>query len=651
MAADSTPPRLAEGWHAIERDDLRAAEDLARRALAEDARDGEALRLLGASLLFQDRFQEALAPLRETHERAPRKGSGHRLGFCYLALGDLDRAVQVLAREVTEYPDLVNARNALGVALVRLSRRDEALTVFSEAARLEPASAEANTNVGNVLTQLGRHAEAIPYLQRAAQASPGLADAHFNLGLALQRVRRHTEAIASLRRATELAPRMPYALSQRIWSELAICQWEGVEARIDELRRQVREEAIPASPFAFIAATDNPAEQRRCAELHVARTLPARPAPLWGGERYRHERIRIAYLSADFREHPVAHLIAGLLECHDRTRFEIVALSYGPDDASPMRARLMRAVDRFVDARPLVDARAARLLREQEIDIAVDLMGHTTDARPGILAHRPAPAQASWLGYPGSSGAAFIDYVLADRVVLPEAAQADWSEKALYLSECVMPGDDSLPIARHTPARATAGLPPQGFVFCSFNNSYKIAPRVFDVWMRLLRAIHGSVLWLRDDGADARRNLEREAAARGVDAARLVFAPRVPLPDYMARHRLADLFLDTLPYNAHTGASDALRTGLPVLTCTGRSFAGRVATSLLHAVGLPELATRTLADYEALALRLARNPAELATLRERLAASVPGAAPFDTERFRRDLEAVYVALWQAQSRT
>lgn len=647
-AADANPPRLAEGWDAIERDDLRAAEDLARRALAEDARDGEALRLLGASLLFQDRFQEALAPLREAHQRAPRKGSGHRLGFCYLALGDLESAARVLAREVGEYPDLANARNALGVALVRQSRREEALAVFTEAARLDPASAEANTNVGNVLAELGRHAEAIAYLQRAAQASPELADAHFNLGLVQQRLRRHTEAIASLRRAAELAPRMPYALSQRIWSELAICNWQGIEARIEQLRRQVRDEAIPASPFAFVAATDDPAEQRRCAELHVARTLPGRPAPLWQGERYRHERIRIAYLSADFREHPVAHLVAGLCERHDRARFEIVALSYGPDDASPMRARIARAVDRFVDARPLADEQAARLLRDMEIDIAVDLMGHTTDARPGILAHRPAPIQATWLGYPGTTAAPGVDYVLADRVVLPEAAQHHWSEKVLYLPECVMPSDDSLPIAPHTPARAAASLPPQGFVFCSFNNSYKITPRVFDVWTRLLRAIDGSVLWLRDDGAEARRNLEREAAARGVDAACLVFAPRVPLADYMARHRLADLFLDTLPYNAHTGASDALRAGLPVLTCTGRSFAGRVATSLLHAVGLPELATRTLADYEALALRLARNPGELATLRERLAASVPGAAPFDTDRFRRGLEAAYVALWQAR---
>lgn len=649
-AADACSPRLAEGWRALERDELRAAEDVARYALVEDAHDGEALRLLGASLLFQERFQEALAPLRETHERAPRKGSGHRLGYCYLALGDLESASRVLAREVLEYPDLGNARNALGVALVRQSRREEALAVFAEAARLEPDSAEANANVGNVLAELDRHAQAVPYLQRAAQARPALADAHFNLGLVLQRLRRHGEAIASLQRAAELAPRMPYALSQRIWSELAVCQWDGIEARIEALLRQVRDEAIPASPFAFAAITDDPAAQRRCAELHVARTLPARPAPLWRGERYGHQRIRLAYLSADFREHPVAHLVAGLLERHDRTRFEVVALSYGPDDASPMRARLARGVERFVDARGLTDAQVARLLREMEIDIAVDLMGHTTDARPGILAHRPAPVQATWLGYPGTTGVAGIDYVLADRVVLPETAQADWCEKILHLPGCLVPCDDTLPIDPRTPSREAAGLPPDGFVFCCFNNSYKITPRVFDLWSRLLRAVESSVLWLRDDGAEARRNLAREAEARGVAAGRLVFAPRVPLAEYMARHRLAHLFLDTLPYNAHTGASDALRAGLPVLTCTGRAFAGRVATSLLHAAGLPELATPTLDHYEALALRLARDPAALAELRARLAAALRSAALFDTDRFRRSLEAAYTALWEARQR-
>lgn len=630
---------MSEGWRALEADDFAAAEAHARRALAQDGADADALRLLGASLLFQGRYPEALGPLEAAHRAAPRKGSGHRLGYCLLALGEPARAAEVLAEEARAHPDLVNARLALGVALVKLSRREEALAQFAEAARLDPASAEASTNAGNVLAELGRHAEAIPYLERAVASQPELAGAHFNLGLACQNLKRHGEAAAHLQRALELAPRLPYALGQQLWNERAWCRWDGLEARIAELRRQVRDEGAVAAPFSFLALSDDPAEQRRCAERHVAHALPARPAPLWRGERYRHERLRLAYLSADFHEHATAHLMAGLFERHDRARFEVFGFSYGADDGSPMRARLQRAFEHFVDVRAYGDAQIARLLRDREIDIAIDLKGHTTDARIGILAHRPAPLQLAWLGFPGTTGAGFVDGVLADRVVLPEPERDAWSEELVYLPDCYQPNDAGRAIAAQAGAR-----PGAGFVFCCFNNSYKITPAVFDVWMRLLGAVPGSVLWLLEDNPEARGNLEREAAVRGVEPARLVFAPRLPHAGHLARHRLADLFLDTLPYNAHTGASDALWAGLPLVTCAGNAFAGRVAASLLHAVGLPELVTRSLAEYEALALALARDPARLAALRARLAENRLRAPLFDTARFCRQLEAILLDL-------
>jgi protein O-GlcNAc transferase len=639
--------RDTEGWRALEADDLAGAEAHARRTLARDATDADAQHLLGASLLFQGRHAEALAPLEAAHRAAPRRGSGHRLGYCLLALGDHARAADVLMAEVAAYPDLVNAHNALGVARVRLGQREEALAAFVAAARLDPGSAEANTNAGGVLAELGRHAEANPYLEAAARANPGLAEAHFNLGVALQRAKRHEEAAARFERAHALAPRMPYALGQQVWNTLAVCRWDGLEPLLQALHREVREEGIAASPFTFLAVSDDPAAQRRCAELHLATSIPARPAPLWRGERYAHRRVRIAYLSADFREHAVAYLVAGLLERHDRARFETAALSYGADDGSPMRARLARAVERFVDARSRSDAQAAALLREMEIDIAVDLMGHTTDGRPGILAHRPAPVQLALLGFPGTSGADFVDGVVADRIVAPEDERTHWSERVCYLPECYWPSDERREleaIAGLQPAREAAGLPPDAFVFCCFNNNYKIGPLVFDVWMRLLDAVPGSVLWLLEDNAAARENLRREARARGIDATRLVFAPRVPHAAHLARHRLADLFLDTLPYNAHTGASDALWTGLPVVTCTGSAFAARVATSLLHAAGLPELATRTLAEYEALAASLATDRARLAELRARLVANRARAPLFDAEGYCRALEALYVEI-------
>jgi len=643
------PPRLAEGWQAIERNDLRAAEGIARAALAENPRDVESLYLLGSSLLFQDRFQEALAPLSDVVRTAPRRGACHRLGYCHLALGDFKSAEQVLRREIAAHPDLVDAHNALGVALINQGRPHDALAVFVEAARLDPRSAPANNNVANVLGQLGRNEEALPYLQRVIEANPGLADARHNLGMLLQKLKRHEDASASLEAALRVAPRAAYTLSSLVWNELAICKWEGLTAHVDALRTQVRLREIPADPFVLVAVSPSPEEQRLCAERHVREKLPQR-LPLWHASRYRHDRVRLAYLSADYCEHATAYLAAGLFERHDRARFEVIGVSYGPDDRSPMRQRLMRGFDRFVDVQSRGDEEIARLLREMEVDVAIDLKGYTTDARPEILSYRPATVQASYLGFPGTMAAPFIDYIVAARWVLPEEDRHHYAEQVVYLPDSYQVNDAARSVAERTPTRAEAGLPHPAFVFCCFNNSYKIMPPVFEVWMKLLRAIPESALWLLEDSRDAKRRLQQAAQAAGVDPARLIFAARVAPAEHLARHRLADLFLDTLPYNAHTTASDALWAGLPVLTCTGHTFAGRVAGSLLRAVGLTELATHSLHDYETLALKLARAPALLAEVRGRLERNRSTAALFDLERFRRHLEAAYLTMWETAQR-
>jgi len=641
--------RLAEGWQAIERDDLRAAEQIARAGLAQDPRDVESLYLLGSSLLFQDRFREALPPLSDVVQRAPRKGACHRLGYCHLALGDFNAAEELLRREIAAHPDLVDAHNALGVALINQGRPHDALAVFLEAARLDPRSATANNNVANALGDLGRNEEALPYLQKVIEANPELADAHHNLGMALQRLKRHEEAVASLEEALRLAPRMAYTLSSLVWNELAICKWDGLAAHVDALRTQVRRGEIAAEPFVLIAVSPSAEEHRLCAERHVREKLPRR-TPLWQGSRYRHDRIRLAYLSADYCEHATAYLAAGLFERHDRARFEVIGVSYGHDDRSPMRQRLTRAFDRFVDVHSRGDEETARLLREMEVDIAIDLKGYTSGARPGILSYRPAPVQASYLGFPGTMAAPFIDYILADRFVLPEKHQPDYSEKVVYLPDSYQVNDAARAIAERIPTRAQAGLPHNAFVFCCFNNSYKIMPSMFEVWMKLLREIPESALWLLEDNREASQSLQHCAQASGVDPARLVFAARLAPPEHLARHRLADLFLDTLPYNAHTTASDALWAGLPVLTCAGHTFAGRVAGSLLGAVGLAELVTQNLRDYETLALKLARAPALLAQVRGRLERNRSTAALFDAERFRRHIEAAYQMIWETSQR-
>jgi protein O-GlcNAc transferase len=642
--------KLGAGWDALDRDDFAAAERVARHALAADAADGEAAYLLGSTLLFQNRFQEALPSLSEAYRLAPAKGVGHRLGYCRLALGDFAGAEQVLRDEVRRYPELVNAYNALGVALASQSRPEEALAVFLEAARRAPESAEANANAANALGDLGRHAEALPYLRKAVAAGPRLPDAHYNLGVLLHQLKQYEEAAASLEEAVRLAPYAPYALGQLAWNELVMCRWDRSAHAVEHLGRALREPGVVCAPFVLIAASASPEEQRLCAEIYVKQRFPVREAPLWQGERYRHDKLRIAYLSNDFNEHATAYLAAGLFEGHDRSGFEVIALSYGPDDGSPMRRRLVRAFDRFVDARPMSDAQAAAALREMEVDVVIDLKGHTTGARLGILAHRPAPVQATYLGFPGTTGAPFIDYLLADRFVVPENDRPFYSESLVYLPDAYQVNDGKREIAQLAMTRADAGLPADGFVFCCFNNSFKIAPPVFRIWMCLLAKVPGSVLWLLEDNPAAARSLQAAARAAGVDPARLVFAPRVAHSEHLARQRLADLFLDTLPCNAHTTASDALWGGLPVLACAGTTFAGRVAGSLLRAVGLPELVVDSLRAYEELALGLAQDPARLAGLRERLARNRRSAPLFDTDRLRRHIEAAYALMAERQRR-
>ena len=378
--------------------------------------------------------------------------------------------------------------------------------------------------------------------------------------------------------------------------------------------------------------------------------VAVRRPPLWAGETWKNEKIRIAYVSCGFHKHPTAYLTAELLEIHDRSRFEIIGVSMGPDDGSEIRARLIRAFDQFHDVRSKSDPEAAQLLHDLRVDIVVDRSGYTTNARPGIFIARAAPIQVNYIGFPGTLGAKHYDYILADETVLPFDRQPFYTERIVHLPNSYLVNDTKHSVSAETPTRQEAGLPEQGFVFCCFNNTYKFTPPVFDIWMRLLAQVEGSVLWLFRERDAAETNLRREAAARGIDPARLIFARRVPLEDHLARHRLADLFLDTLPYNAHTTAADALSMGLPVVTCLGKSFAGRVAASLLRAVGMPDLVTSSLGEYEELILRIARDPALLQELRDRLQRNKASYPLFDSDLYRRNIKSAYVTMWETWQR-
>jgi predicted O-linked N-acetylglucosamine transferase (SPINDLY family) len=562
------------------------------------------------------------------------------------ALRDLQRLDEALAnydKAIALKPDYAEAYSNRGKVLRDLRRLDEALASYVSAIALKPDYADAYNNRSNTLRDLGRIEEALAGYDKAIALQPNYAEAYSNRAGALGDLKRYEDAVASYAAALAIEPDLQPAHQGIGMMAQLICDWT-LTGKLAGNSPEARFRGFTL--LSLLAQYDDPAAHLLRATKEVQERVPMLSRPMWSGTIRQHPKIRIAYVSADLRDHAVAHLIAGLIEAHDRSRFEVIAVCLGADDRSAMRRRLTEAFDQFHAVRGESNLAVANRMCELEIDIAVDLLGHTRDSRPQILAHRPAPIQVNYLGYPGTMGAPFIDYVIADPVVLPFDQQPFYTEKIVHLPECYQVNDAKRTIAAHTPSRADAGLPDQGFVFCCFNNNFKINPPVFDIWMRLLRSVDASVLWLLGDNAPAERNLRNEAAARGVDPARLVFAERLPLDQHLARHRLADLFLDTLPYNAHTTASDSLWAGLPVLTCQGHAFAGRVAASLLNAVGLPDLITDDPQTYQALALRLATDATLLCNLRDRLSRNRLTHPLFGTDRSRRHIEAAYATMME-----
>jgi protein O-GlcNAc transferase len=543
-------------------------------------------------------------------------------------------------------PNSATVHNSRGVALGKLKRVSEALASFDRAIALRGDHAEAHSNRANALRELDRPEEALASADRAIALKPDNADALNNRANVLLRLKRYEEAIAELERLLRLHPDFPYAKGMLLHTKMQLCDWRSFDADFAAVLADVRGGKPVSPPFALLAESGLARDQLLCAQTWVREKCPPAPAPLFKGEKYRHHRIRVAYVSADFGEHPTSYLLAGLIEQHDRARFEVVGVSLGAGTPSAMRRRISGAFDRFVDAGRKDDREVASLLRHLEVDVAVDLMGFTHESRPGIFALRPAPIHVNYLGFPATMGATYMDYIIADRIVVPAEHENCYSEKVVCLPDSFQANDSKRRIGDSPSTRTQAGLPEAGFVFCAFSNSYKITPQIFDVWMRLLRAVDGSFLWVLGGSAAVEANLRREADARGVAPARLIFAPRLGYSEYLRRYQFADLFLDTAPFNAGATASDALWAGLPLITCAGEAFAGRMAASLLHAVGLPQLVASSLEEYERIALALARDRAAIDALKGTLAQNRATCALFDTSRFRRHLEAAYHKMWE-----
>jgi len=545
-------------------------------------------------------------------------------------------------RALAENPKNAAAWRNLGKALSGLKQYEEAVACYDNALKLVPDNMGFWASRRAALAVLGRKDD-LPNTLAEPQDASGWAVRAGQMMFS----QRLAEAVEASDRALALDSSNVAAIRMGIQARLHSCDWRRREDDKRRIRESLRENLAVLTPLFHRAIIDSEEEHLGVAK-HWGKGLAGWPDPLWRGEIYRHEKIRLAYISTDFRDHVVADAIIGCLENHDRSRFELTAISLGPDDNSETRKRIQRAMDRFIDAQGAQDVDVATAMRKCEIDIAVDLNGLSGDRRAGILARRPAPVQVNYLGYPGTTGLSFMDYIIADRTVIPDENRAFYAEQVAYLPHTYLPADLKRDVGER-PSRTDAGLPEAGFVFACFNQNYKISPEIFDVWMALLRAVDDSVLWLQGGNSAAISNLRREARAHGVVPERLIFKRRLPqAKDYLARLCLADLVLDTLPYNAHATATDTLSMGTPLVTCAGRAFPGRVAASVLHAAGLPELVTQSLAQYEELARLLATDRDRLAAIKAKLARNHLTAPLFDTKRFTRDLEVAYTAMWERQ---
>lgn len=621
------------------------------RALAINPDYVEARNNRGSSLLSLGRHEDALQCFDKV--LAARPGEAIALGNRASALSGLKRYGEALAaadEAARRAPAEASNWFQRGVALLGLQRAEDAARAFDKAISLNPSHRDALHLRGLSAAMEGRHEEALEFYGRVLAFSPG--DAHLlnRRANALLNLRRFEDAITECEDVLRIDPGYKFVRGNLAHAKLQISDWREYESEKSLLLAAVSSGAPALQPLQALLLSPSPAEQSQCARIWAASECPPQPA-LWRGEDYTHGKIRLAYVSADFRDHAVSQAMAGVFECHDRTRFDISAISLSQRDSSPMRARLERSFGRLIEGHGRGDFEIARLLREMEIDILVDLMGYTDGARPQIFAARPSPVQVNFLGFPGTLGAQHMDYVIADAIALPFDHAPHYHEKIVHLPDCYMPSDSTRVPAEQPPSRAEAGLPENGFVFASFNTAAKFNPPMFDVWMRLLHAVKASVLWIPAGQKAALRNLKREAELRGVASERIVPAPFVPdAAAHLARLSLADLFLDTLPYNAHAGAVDALKAGLPIVTCTGTAFAGRVATSILAAAGLPQLAVSSLRDYEALCLSLARDANRLAGIKSTLAANLAKAPLFDTARFARNLERAFATMHERRLR-
>lgn len=602
----------------------------------------------GNALQGLKRFEEALTHYDQALNLNPNYAEAwSNKGNALQGLKGFEEAITQYNQALSLKPDYIKGHINKANALNELKQFEEALTHYDKALSLNPNHAEAWCNKGGALHDLGRFDEAIIHHDMALSINHDSAEAWFNKGVALSELKRLDEAIACYYKAFGLNPDFDWMYGHLIHLKMQVASWSGLTDSLNEITKKVLANHKVISPLILLSLNDDPLLHKMAAQIFIKDECPLSltlgPIP----RRDKH-KIRIAYFSPDFQNHPVSCLTAELFEIHNREKFEVIAFSLKKAPAGDeVNLRLKKGFDQFIDVDSMSDLEIAQLARELQVDIAIDLTGPTKNYRTGIFAYRAAPIQVNWLGYPGTIGADFIDYIIADKTIIPDSYKQLYSEKVVHLPHTYMVDDSQRIASSKVFTREEFGLPKNSFVFCCFNNGYKFNPQVLDGWSRILLAVQGSVLWISENNEPFRTNIKMEFEKRGINSPRIIFAPKVELmADHLARYALADLFLDTHPYGAHTTAVDSLKAGIPVLTFLGQSFASRVASSLLNAIGLPELITNSQEEYEALAIELAMNPNKLANIKLRLANNRLNAPLFNTPLFTKNIEAAYTKMYE-----
>ena len=631
----------------IERNNFAEAKILLLRILDIEPHNFDALNIIGVITGKENNHIEAINFFKKAQKIRPDNNLIHfNLANAFSESGNDLEAIKYYKIAIRLDKNHLGSCLNFGKSLHQLQRYDDALSHYDQAIKLKPDFAEAYYNKGNTLKNLKRYDDALSHYDQAIKLKPNFAEAYYNKGNTLNDFKHYEEALFYYDQVIKLKPDYEYLPGTLLHTKMFMCNWQNFKVNVKSLSLQINENKKSSFCHPVLALTDSPPIQRKSSEIWVNDKYPFNSllGPIL---KSRHQdKIKIGYYSQDFREHPVAYLLAELFELHDKNQFELFGFYFGPPDSSKIYKRLSSAFNQFIDVGLKSGKDVALMSREIGIDIAVDLSGFTYLARTDIFSYRAAPIQINYLGYPGTTGAEYIDYIIADLIIIPTESQQYYSEKVVYLPNSYQVNDRQRSMTDKIFTKDELGLPKDSFVFCCFNNNYKITPSTFDGWVRILKAVKNSVLWLLEDNPIAVLNLRKEAQFRGLDPNRLIFAKRIDQSEHLARHRAADLFIDTLPYNAHTTASDALWAGLPVLTCMGESFASRVAASLLKAIELPELITTTQEQYEATAIELATNPEKFKDIKNRLERNRLTTALFDTQRFTKHIQAAYKQMYE-----